>query len=207
MLKHAIIVLIEISSEGYGWMDEIKKKRSYYRTALYIGVFTIATVIIYFHFLSKSNGYSFLFGLIAIVGTICVGILLFLQNKRLRMAQLIIENQILHIKLAVIETMDGRNHEMDASNNAMEVFLSCFGALLGCRVIQFNQEGVRLMAIEIGQDSIFLTYGTDERSHRIKLLHPTISQQEIEYIVEKFRYETGIKPTVNREQGGDSSAK
>lgn len=52
------------------------------------------------------------------------------------------------------------------------------------------------MAVEIGYDSISLTYGSNKNIQVIKLLHGTIDSGKLTNIMEKFRYETGITPTI-----------
>lgn len=116
---------------------------------------------------------------------------------RLRAARLIFENQILRIRTAVI---DGEAGDAAKAENAesIEVFVSYFGILLDSRIVRFNQDGIRLKAVEIGRDFLSLTYGTEKGTRITRLLHAEISQGELEAIVERFRYETGIFPvTIN----------
>ena len=117
------------------------------------------------------------------------------EYKRLKTAWLIVENQILHICPAVISdrASDAAKPE-DAEN--IEVFISYFGILLDSKIIKFNQDGILLKAVEIGRDFISLTYGTDKRIQNTRLLRAVIDNGELEKIVEKFRYETGIVPVI-----------
>lgn len=116
-------------------------------------------------------------------------------HARLKMACLIVENQILHIRPAVIceETcMETNGNESDS----IDVFISYFGILIDSKVIKYNQEGIRLKAVELGRYYICLSYGTEKRLHKIHLLHADLDSGEIAEIAEKFRYETGVSATI-----------
>jgi len=125
---------------------------------------------------------------VSLPASACMAALWAQECRRLRIAQLIAENQILHIRTAVI------------SNGAddIDVFVSYFGILLDSRVIKFNQEGAFLKAVEIGRDYISLTYGTDKRVQSTRLLHAAIDDEEVERIAERFRHETGIVPVITK---------
>lgn len=114
---------------------------------------------------------------------------------KLKIAQLIAENPILHISTAAISDISGEGARTKNIENT-EVFVSYFGILLDEKIIKFNQDGIRLRAVEIGKDFISLTYGTKKRTHNIRLLRPAIDPPAIAEISEKFRYETGITPTL-----------
>lgn len=123
-------------------------------------------------------------------------ILLMREFGAYRIAKLIIENKIMSIEAAEIN-----KRSYDASENilkidSLEFFISCFGILLGSRVIKFNIDGVRLKKIEIGNDLICLAYGTTNSIKYIKLIHGVIDKNELKIIVERFRYETGIVPII-----------
>ena len=115
------------------------------------------------------------------------------EYKRLKIAQLIVENQILYIQSAVINdcTYDIAESEVIGG---IEVFISNFGILLDSNIIKFNQGDVRLKAVKIGRDFISLAYGTDKRMQITRLLSTPIGERELADIVEKFRYETGVMP-------------
>ena len=103
-------------------------------------------------------------------------------------AKLIVENEIMHIALAEL-TQESKKDEIEA-------FISCFGILLGARVIKFNIDGIQLKEVQIGHDFIYLVYGTGNIHQSIKLLHGIMDDREIAGIIERFRYETGIVPNV-----------
>jgi len=111
--------------------------------------------------------------------------------KKLLAAQLIIENQIIHIQSAVIA--DKAFDEGEYENvGGIEVFVSNFGILLDSRVIKFNQGGVTLKALELGGHYISLTYGDARGSQQIWILCEPFEDSKIKEIAEKFRYETGV---------------
>lgn len=118
------------------------------------------------------------------------------EYSRLKVAGLIIENQILHIQPAVIE--ESGKDAMGSTVESMEVFVSCFGILLDSRIIKFNQVGIRLLMVEIGQDFISIRYGRGKKKHMITLLCEIFAETELAEITRRFRYETGITPTIKQ---------
>jgi hypothetical protein len=115
--------------------------------------------------------------------------------SKLKITRLIAENPILHISAAAISDISAEASQPENIENT-EVFVSYFGILQGEKIIKFNQDGIRLRAVEIGTDFISFTYGTEKRTQNIRLLRPAINPQTIAEISEKFRYETGITPTL-----------
>ena len=111
-------------------------------------------------------------------------------------AQLIVENQILHIQPAVFREPDNRKESGIQPCETIEMFVSGFGILLGSKIIKFNQEGIRLKAVEIGRDYLSIDYGTDAEVRNIRLLHVRPDSAVLVGIIEKFRYETGIVPVI-----------
>ncbi len=115
---------------------------------------------------------------------------------KLKIARLIAENPILHIRTSVISDLSAEA-EQRSDTESTEVIVSYFGILLGEKVIKFNQDGIRIRAAEIGGDFISFTYGTEKRTQNIRLLRPAIDPEELDKISEKFRYETGIMPILS----------
>lgn len=115
--------------------------------------------------------------------------------RKLKIAQLIAENPIIHISTAVISDISAEAGQRSNTENT-EVIVSYFGILLGEKIIKFNQDGIRLRAVEIGVDFISFNYGTEKRTQNIRLLRPAIDSAKLDKIAEKFRYETGITPTL-----------
>lgn len=113
--------------------------------------------------------------------------------SKLKIARLIAENPILHIRTAVISDLSDEAAQQSEPENT-EVIVSYFGILLDEKIIKFNQDGIRLRTVEIGADFISFTCGTEKRTQNIRLLRPAINPEELYKIAEKFRYETGITP-------------
>lgn len=117
-------------------------------------------------------------------------------SKRMKAMRLIVENQILHIQPAVLREEDSGKEDETKSCETVEMYVSYFGILLGSQIIKFNQDGIRLKAVEIGRDYLSIDYGTDTSIWNIRLLHAGLDSAVLADIVEKFRYETGVVPTI-----------
>lgn len=87
--------------------------------------------------------------------------LFFTMSKKLKDAQLIVENQIFHIEPAVYRKPEDRKESGIQPCETVEMFVSAFGILLGSKIIKFNQGGIRLKAVEIGRDYLSIDFGTD----------------------------------------------
>ena len=133
---------------------------------------------------------------VALTAGLIAAFLFFTMRKKLTAARLIVENQILHIQPAVQRVRNSMKESEAESLETVEMFVSCFGILLGSKVIKFNQEGIRLKAVEIGRDYLSLDYGRDMDVRNIRLIHASPDSTVLASIIEKFRYETGITPTV-----------
>lgn len=128
--------------------------------------------------------------------------------RKLRTARVIIENKILCIQPMAMGDlgwesgsagMSDKNLGKEAAGfpaESLEVFVSCFGILLGSQIIKFNQEGIRLIAVEIGRHYLSIDYGAGQDHRNIRLLYARPDSEALSEIIEKFRYETGITPTV-----------
>ena len=121
---------------------------------------------------------------VIVPANLVLGIIYIRIRKKISDAKLIIENQIIHIKPAII------------SGDSLDVYVSCFGILLDSKIIKFNQEGVSLKEVELGRDFIYLTYGTNKKIQSIKLLHGLTEKKDLDEIARKFLYETGIKARI-----------
>lgn len=129
------------------------------------------------------------------VGLLAV-FLFFAMRQRLMAALLIVENQIFHIQPAVLCERSGRDESKAQPCETVEMFVSCFGILVGSKVIRFNQDDVRLKAVEIGRDYLSLDYGRDTDIRNIRLIHSRPEGAALADIIEKLRYETGVTPTI-----------
>lgn len=113
------------------------------------------------------------------------------QLQQHKTAKLIIENLILYIRSAVIhENTSAGSFSFELK--IIEVFISCFGILFDGRIIMFNQDGIQLKSVEVGQNDIYLTYGTDEQTRCVQLLHASLDKLVQQDISKKFYRETGM---------------
>ena len=133
---------------------------------------------------------------VALTAGLIAAFLFFTMRKKLTAARLIVENQVLHIQPAVQRVRNSMKESEAESLETVEMFVSCFGILLGSKVIKFNQEDIRLKAVEIGRDYLSLDYGRDTDISNIRLIHSRPDSAVLADIIEKFRYETGITPTI-----------
>jgi len=160
--------------------------------AVFTGFFIlIGAMLLIFSEAASEIQVQFLLVSISIVGGIaaCFWIREF---RKLKIARLIAENPILHMRTATISDISSET----AQPEDIEIFISYFGILLDAKVIKFNQDGIRLRAVEMGNDFISFTYGTEKWTRNIRLLHSVVDPASVEEISERFRYETGIMPTL-----------
>ena len=147
----------------------------------------------------KAAGNAPIISVILLVIAACAAGLAFRERRKEKAAQLIMDNQILHINAA--EILEGGAGSCESGGD-MEAFISCFGILLNGKIIKFNQKGIQLKSVEIDRDHIFLTYGNSKRARKIRLLHEKMDDEKMMNIVERFHYETGISPIIveNKEE-------
>lgn len=173
----------------------MKKISWYAQCFLAASIFCVAAFVAVI-FLKPSNWKTYAI-LILTAGLMAV-LFFFIVSKKLKDAQLIVENQILHIQPAVFQELDNKKDSGIQPFETVEMFVSGFGILLGSRIIKFNQEGVRLKAVEIGQDYLSIDYGRGAEVRNIRLLHARPDSTVLATIIEKFRFETGIVPVVKQ---------
>ena len=135
----------------------------------------------------------FVFAVLLILFIIFVGLFL-LEYERYNIAKLILENKIMHVQIAAIQQSIQETDSDILKIDAVEHIISCFGILLGSKVIKFNINRIELKEIEIDQDYISIVYGKDNENKTIKLLHGIIEKQELHRVIDRFCYETGITP-------------
>ena len=175
-------------------MKVLKQKAYFLLSAVILWVVAAVFIFIWNNFSLRSNIWMFLSAMLTV--TVVLAVTTIREYKKLKIARLIVENQILYICPAMIDGFNKNKKEATSSLEVIEVFISCFGILLDWRIIKFNQNGIHLKAVEIERDFISITYGTDKRTKSIRLLHAAIESRELECIVQKFRYETGIVPII-----------
>ena len=138
---------------------------------------------------------------ILITDIIFIGVLLCmitLLYKKIMLVKLILDNRIVQFKQAKIITHSSNNKAMNYNKDA-EMVVSCFGLLLGNKIIKYNIDGILLMSLELSEQSMNITYGNDTGNKKIRIEHEPISLHELIRISEKLRYETGIMPVLSDE--------
>ena len=174
-------------------MKTIKKRLYLYAGACILGV---AASLLFF-IGTAGPGQSGRFSLMLIVAALILAAALTVrEGRKLSAARLIVENQTLHIQSAVFQMQRNVERSDYHWKESVEVFVSCFGILLDSMIIKFNQEGIRLKAVEIGRSCISLDYGTDTVTRRVSLFHAGTDSVKLEEMIERFRYETGITPVL-----------
>lgn len=127
--------------------------------------------------------------------SVLLAVLCISEFSKLRTAKLINENKILHIYPII--SCDNYDDELRIEKvKGIEVLISYFGILMGSTIIKFNQDNICLKAVEISKSFISITYGKDKQLKNTRINYYPIGIQEVEEIVKKIQYETGIKPTI-----------
>lgn len=171
-------------------MNKLTRRAYFYLAAATLG--TAASVAI---FILRPPCWKL--SLITALAVTLIIVFLFVKLKKSIVdARLIIDNQIIHIQPAVIKEQSEEKRAAILPGELIEVFVSCFGILLDSKIIKFNQDGILLKTVEIGRDFISLTYGTEKRTQNTRLLRAAMENGELERIIQRFRYETGVVPTV-----------
>jgi hypothetical protein len=174
-------------------LKAIKRKNLVFAALTCFGVLTGVMLLVFGDGMSENHA-LIPSASVMIASTVAAGFWLRGLSK-LKIARLIAENPILHIRTAIINDLSGETTQQPEPENT-EVIVSYFGILLDSKIIKFNQAGIRLRAVEMGYDFISFTCGTEKRTQNIRLLRPAIDPEELDKIAEKFRYETGITPTL-----------
>lgn len=176
-------------------MNTIRK-----RIIIYISIicFLIAAWIQLFALQGGSfNAQTFVITIITIAGGIIPICLLLKDINNLKIARLIKENFILKVKTAVIsEISENEIPHKPINIEDTEIFVSYFGILFNDKIAKFNQNGVHLTAMEIGHDFISFTYGNKKQMQNLRIVRPDIEPEALDEMINKFRFETGITPTM-----------
>ena len=127
--------------------------------------------------------------------SILLALLCINELKKLRLAQLIKDNTILHIFPVISWEKNDGDPKYDYQKG-MEVLISYFGILLGANIIKYNQDNIKLKSVEVSRNFISITYGKDKQVKNTRIYYPPIEISDLNIIVSKFLFETGIKPTI-----------
>ena len=138
--------------------------------------------------------YCTVFALMALTFAI---VLFFKMRKKLVTAKAIVDSAVICIQPAVVFGRTEEEKDEEGLRENFGIYVSCFGILLGTKIIRFNQDGIWLKSVEIGQDYISFGYGArGEELHNIRLLYSKPGEDVLARIIENFRKETGVIPTV-----------
>lgn len=122
--------------------------------------------------------------------------LLIIDIKNLKISSLIKENFILKVKTAVINDISGKEITKPTYLEDTEIFVSYFGIFFNGKIVRFNQDRIRLIAMDIGSDFISFTYGNEKQMRSLRILRPDIEPEAMSEMIKKFRFEMGITPTI-----------
>lgn len=168
-------------------MNQLKRRTELLLLAVALCMIITAIVHVY----SDAQLMFVLSSIINILVMCCLFSFLTLTYKQLITAKLIIDNRILFMEQAQIIS---ENRGIQSKVSEKDVSISCFGILLGSKLIKFNQGGISLKAVELGETCLSFTFGIEGRIQKIRILHDSMRLQDMIRISEKLRYETGITP-------------
>ncbi|MGI6499186.1 MAG: hypothetical protein ACOX0U_10765 [Oscillospiraceae bacterium] len=174
-------------------MKTIKRRCFVFRAFTGFIILAGAVLLIFGKAVSETQT-QVLLAVIIIAGGIAAGLWV-RELGKLKIARLIAENPILHIRTAVISDLASEGAQPE-ERESIGATVSYFGILLDTKIIKFNQDSIRLKAVEIGEDFISFTYDKEKWMWNIRLLRPAIDPASMEKICERFRFETGITPTL-----------
>ena len=166
------------------------------KLALYTALSCIVLLLCLFFFIEGYTIFNIDIRIVFVLLFTVLAALLAAEYYRYNTAKLIMDNKIIYIQVTKIEENCEKKIYNTLSTIVLEYVISCFGILLGSKVIKFNVDGIKLTEVKINHDFIFIVYGKDNKNKTIRLLHGSLSTQELRDFVERFRYETGITPNV-----------
>jgi len=122
-------------------------------------------------------------------------VLLVRQSRLLYDATLIWDNRILAVPSALI-SMPGRQMKKDTE----ETVVSTFGILIGSEIYRWGLDGVhgvRLSAVQIDQERMYLIFGDKDQTMRVDLLHGMLHKQTVVEAAQKLWHETGVRAEIS----------
>ena len=128
----------------------------------------------------------FAFGAISLISLL----LLVRQSRLLYDATLIWDNRILAVPSVLIST-EGNLRQADTE----ETVVSTFGMIIGSRIYRWGLDGVhgvRLSAVQIDKERMYLTFGYKDQTMRVELLHGMTGKQAVLDAAQKLLHETGV---------------
>ncbi len=184
-------------------MDQIKYRNGVHllnslkrRTELFLAGSIICVLFVAFAYFFYMDA-LFIKALI-ITDIVFIGILLIMINlsyKKIMMAKLILDNGIIHLKETRV-ILSNAGNEYQTKDTVAETIVSCFGLLLGTKIIKYNQDHINLKSVELSEKYMTLVYESKYGSKKIRIHHAPMTVPERIRISETFRYETGVKPVL-----------
>lgn len=157
-------------------MKSIRKRRNGYALLFAAGV--CLTVRLGATWMPQA---AFIFGVLSILFLL----LLVRQCRLLYDATLIWDNRILAVPSPGIQV----------KQDAEETVVSTFGILVGSEIYRWGLngiEGVRLHAVQIDREWMYLTFGDTAQTMRVELLHRMTQKQAVLEAAQKLLRETGV---------------
>jgi hypothetical protein len=166
-------------------MQSIRKRRNGYAAMFAAGICLAALL-----------GATIMFEAVYIFGAVSL-IALHLLIRQMRLlydATLIRDNRIIAVPSALVSAPDSR-----MKKEAEETVVSTFGILIGSEIYRWGLDGVhgvRLHAVQIDKDRMYLTFGDAAEIMRVELLHGMTQKQAVLDAAQKLFYETGVRADI-----------
>ena len=133
----------------------------------------------------------FAFGAISLISLL----LLLRQSRLIYNATLIWDNRILAVPSALVST-EGSFRQAYTE----ETVISTFGILIGSEIYRWGLDGVhgvRLSAVQIDKERMYLTFGDAAQTMRVELLHGMLHKQTVVEAAQKLWHETGVQAEIS----------
>ena len=78
--------------------------------------------------------------------------------------------------------------------------VSTFGMIIGSRIYRWGLDGVhgvRLSAVQIDKERMYLIFGDKDHTMRVELLHGMLHKQTVVEAAKKLWHETGIRAEIS----------
>ena len=134
---------------------------------------------------------AFVFGAISVVSLL----LMVRKSRFLYHAMLIWDNRILSIPSTLI-SLSGNQVKKEIN----ETVVSTFGMLINGKIYCWGLDGidgVRLHNVRIDREMMYLTFGDENETMQVELLHGMTQRQAVEDTAGKLRHETGVTAIIS----------
>lgn len=159
-------------------MKEIRRSLSLYALLFFLSIFL--------SFLLSRLSWQGLLRVFSLASAIFF-CLLVRQYYKLRRTQLIYDNPIVHLPLALLFEAD-----KEEGLALEEVLLSTFGLVVGGRIYFWGLKGSRLISAFIDSKTLAFTFGRAGELRSIEILH-NLKDENLKTLVDKLYHETGVR--------------